>query len=63
MENLKSVLKNDYFLGSATFAVGCLLFTADAIQAKPLNVSILTGCIFFDIGCLFFLKDALRKES
>ena len=50
---------NDYFLGSAAFSLGCIAFTVDAVKTKPLNKTILAGCLLFDLGCIFFIKDSL----
>ena len=54
-------IKNyDYFLGSISFTMGCILFTLDAIKQKPISKTLVAGCLLFDIGCIFFMKDSLK---
>tara|TARA_R110002074_G_scaffold377777_1_gene555366 strand:- start:405 stop:575 length:171 start_codon:yes stop_codon:yes gene_type:complete len=55
-----TITNYDYFLGSITFMLGCLLFTADALQQKPVSKPLVVGCVLFDLGCVFFIKDSLK---
>ena len=59
MNRILSVLNNySYMFGSYLFTAGCISFTLDAIQDKPIRKKYLSGCILFDLGCIFFIIDS-----
>lgn len=50
-----------YPIGVWAFTAGCLLFTLDAVTARPVRLKYLGGCLLFDLGCVGFLGDFYDK--